>query len=185
MSNAQQAVLPPAVQGYGGTVRALHWIGALAVIAAWVVGISLDEFPKGPERTAVMGVHSTVGLLAFTLAVLRVLWRSVTPTPAQEGPAWLVPVARAGHVALYALILALPVLGLLARWGKSGSASLIGGLTLPAPFPVPALKLWGEAHVALAYTLAALVAVHVLAALVHHFVLRDGTLRRMAVAPSR
>lgn len=180
MSNVQQDVLPPAVQGYGGTVRALHWIGALLVIAAWCVGISLDSFPRGPERTAVMGVHSTLGLVVFSLAVLRILWRLATPAPVLQGPVWLAAVARAGHTALYVLTLALPVAGLLARWAKSGSASLIGGFSIPAPFALPDTKLFAEIHVTIADALAALVAVHVLAALFHHFVLRDATLRRMA-----
>ena len=132
-----------------------------------------------------MGLHSTVGLLVLTLAVLRILWRSTTPAPAHVGPAWLAPLANAGHVALYALTVALPVTGLVARWAHSGTATLIGGLSIPAPFPLPQTKLFGEVHVAIAYTLAALVAAHVLAALVHHFVLRDATLRRMAPGLSR
>ncbi len=185
MSNAQQENLPEAVPGYGGTVRAMHWIGALVVIAAWCVGISLDSFPRGPERTAVMGLHSTIGLVVFSLAVLRILWRIATPAPVQEGPVWLMAVARAGHTALYVLTLALPATGLLARWAKSGSASLIGGLSIPAPFPLPETKLFGEIHVTIANALAALVAVHVVAALFHHFVLRDATLRRMAPGRAR
>ena len=185
MSDSQQAALPEAAQGYSGTVRALHWIGALVVIATWGVGISLDSFPRGPERSAVMGVHSTLGLLVFSLAVLRILWRSVTPAPAFEGPAWLAAVARAGHAALYALTVALPVTGLLARWAKSGSASLVGGFSLPAPFPLPETKMFGEIHETIAFALAAMVGAHLVAALFHHLVLRDGTLRRMAPGGSR
>jgi cytochrome b561 len=167
------------VPSYSGTVRALHWIGAVVVIATWGLGISMDLFPRGPARGSAMGVHSTLGLLVLSLSVLRILWRGATRDPAPEGPAWMVPLAHAGHVPLYALTVAMPLIGLLARWSRSGTATLIGGLALPSPFPLPKTELWHNAHIWLAYTLAALVVVHVTAALIHHLVLRDGILRRM------
>lgn len=181
MSTVQQDVRPAAVERYGAPVRALHWIGAIVVIATWVVGISLDSFPKGPERSAVMGLHSTIGLVAFTLAALRIVWRSLTPTPAAEGPAWLAPVVRAGHAVLYALVVALPVTGMVARWAHSGTATLLGGISIPSPFPLEKNALYGDVHTTIAYALAALVVAHVAAALFHHLVRRDGTLRRMAL----
>jgi cytochrome b561 len=170
---------PAPAPGYGGGVQTLHWIGAFVVIGAWGLGFSLDLFPRGPERSAAINVHSTLGLLVFSLAVLRILWRGATRDPAPDGPAWMVPLAHAGHVTLYALTLALPAVGLFGRWARSGTAILIGGVALPAPFALPDSPLWAQAHATLAYALAALVAVHVTAALIHHLVLRDGILRRM------
>ncbi len=167
------------VRDYSGTVRLLHWIGAAVVIAAWGLGFTMGLFPRGPARASAMGVHSTLGLLVLSLSVLRILWRGATRDPAPEGPVWMVPLAHVGHVTLYALTVALPVVGLLTRWAHSGTATLIGGFALPAPFALPDTRLWGEAHVTLAYALAALVGVHVAAALTHHLVLSDGILRRM------
>lgn len=165
--------------GYSGTVQALHWIGAFVIIATWGLGISMDLFPRGTARGAALGVHSTLGLLVFSLAVLRILWRAATIDPPPEGPAWMVPLAHAGHVTMYALTVALPVSGLLARWAHSGTAMLIGGFALPSPFALPKSELWGDTHSTIAFALAALVGAHVVAALLHHFVLRDGILRRM------
>lgn len=182
MSDAPSAVLPEAAQGYGTTTRALHWAAALLIFGAWGLGISLEQFPRGPERAAAIGVHSSLGLLVLTLSVLRILWRSVTRAPAPEGPGWMVAAARLGHLAFYVLTVALPVSGLLARWARSGSASLVGGWSIPTPFPLPASKLWAQAHDTIAFTLAALVVAHVAAALFHHLVLRDGVLRRMLPA---
>jgi len=176
ISNQRQAA---SGQGYGGTVQALHWVGAFVVIATWGLGMSMDLFPRGPARSSAMSLHSTLGLLVLSLSTLRILWRGATRDPAPDGPAWMVPLAHAGHVTLYALTVALPVIGLLGRWSRSGTATLIGGFALPAPFPLPKTELWAEAHTTLAYALAALVVVHVAAALTHHLVLRDGILRRM------
>lgn len=165
--------------GYSGTVQALHWIGAFVIIAAWGLGISMDLFPRGAVRSAALGVHSTLGLVVFSLAVLRILWRAATSDPPPEGPEWMVPLAHAGHVALYALTVAIPVLGLLTRWSHSGTATLIGGLAIPSPFALPDTHLWANLHSWLAYALAALVGAHVAAALIHHLVFRDNILRRM------
>lgn len=132
-----------------------------------------------------MALHSSFGVLVLSLSVLRILWRSARPQPVAEGPALLATLAQAGHVTLYALTVALPVTGLLARWARSGHAALIGGFNLPAPFPLPPTKLWAGMHTTIAYALAALVAAHVVAALFHHLVLRDGVLRRMVPALSR
>jgi cytochrome b561 len=182
ISNQRQAA---SGQGYGGTVQALHWVGAFVVIATWGLGMSMDLFPRGPAHSSAMSLHSTLGLLVLSLSTLRILWRGATRDPAPDGPAWMVPLAHAGHVTLYALTVALPVIGLLGRWSRSGTATLIGGFALPAPFPLPKTELWAEAHTTLAYALAALVVVHVTAALVHHLVLRDGILRRMMPILSR
>ena len=179
MSDPQIAPLPARLRGYDGATVALHWIGAAVVVAAWALGMSMDVFPRGEARGAAMGVHSSLGLLVLTLSALRLLWAGFAPRPAAEGPAWLVPLARLAHAALYAITIAMPVTGLLARWARSGTATLVGGVTLPAPFPLPATKLWAEAHATLATALAVLVVAHVVAALVHHLVLRDGVLRRM------
>lgn len=182
MSSTKQVTLPAPVEGYSSTIRALHWVGALLVFVTWWLGISL---PEGPARGPAMALHSSFGVLVLSLAVLRILWRSVTPQPVPEGPALLVTLAKIGHVTLYALTLALPVTGLLARWTRSGHATLIGGFDLPAPFPLPATKLWAWTHTTIAYALAALVAAHVGAVLFHHLVLRDGVLRRMVPALPR
>jgi cytochrome b561 len=177
MMSDQRSAAPG--QGYSGAVQALHWIGAFVIIATWGLGMSMDLFPRGPARGSAMGVHSTLGLLVFSLAVLRILWRAATRDPAPDGPAWMVPLAHAGHVTLYALTVALPVIGLLGRWSRSGTTTLIGGLAIPTPFALPKTDFWALAHTTLAYALAALVVVHVAAALIHHLVLRDGILRRM------
>jgi cytochrome b561 len=165
--------------GYHAGVRLLHWLSAAVIIAAWGLGVGLEAFPRGAARGAAIDVHSTLGIAVFSLTVLRILWRGATGAPPLEGPEWMVRLAQAGHAALYGFALAVPFSGLLARWAYSGSATLIGGLVIPAPLPLPPSELWGDAHAALATAFSVLVAGHIAAALYHHVVLKDSTLRRM------
>ncbi|MCC7426740.1 MAG: cytochrome b/b6 domain-containing protein [Alphaproteobacteria bacterium] len=83
------------------------------------------------------------------------------------------------HLALIFLTVALPLSGLFDRWARGRAVTVFGGLPLPAPMPIPGGRLWGEAHEVLANLLLAAVALHVVAALWHHLVLRDGSLMAM------
>ena len=177
---------PPAPsQAYNPATRVLHWAGAVVVIIAWVLGISLDLFPRGPDRMLAMGVHTLLGLVVMGLAIPAILLRMATAGPAEEGPRWLVPFAKLMHATLYVLVVLAVVTGLLARWAHSGDASLVFGWTIPAPFPLAPTKLWGQLHEMLSYALAALVVAHVVAVAVHHLVLHDGILCRMIPSLAR
>ena len=182
MPDSLSATLPAPVAAYGTITRFLHLVGALVIIATWCLGISLESFPSGPTRLSAVGVHTMLGLTVFSLSVLRILWRLATRAPDPAGPAWMRPLAKLVHVATYLVTVALPVSGLLARWAHSGAASMPFGWSIPAPFTLPKSEVWGEVHEALALTLAALVVLHIVAALVHQFVLRDGSMRRMTLA---
>lgn len=164
---------------HSATTRALHWATAAAVIAAWLVGATMEEFPRGAARAAAKDMHYSLGLVVLGLAVMRVLHRAFA-RGARAGAADLRrAMASAMHVALVLLTIALPLSGLLDRWARGRPVSVFGGVILDPLFAVPGGKLWGELHEALAYTLLLAVAAHVLAALWHELVLRDGTLRSM------
>ncbi len=179
----REALCPPRNEaGYNAGVRLLHWASAAVIIAAWSLGVGLELFPRGAPRAAAMDVHSTLGIVVFSLAVLRVLWRSVTTAPPVEGPEWMAKLAHLGHTMLYGFVLAVPLSGMMARWAYSGVNVFVGGLVVPAPFPLPLAWLWADAHSALAYAFSMLVGVHIAAALYHHVILRDSTLRRMLPA---
>lgn len=166
---------------YGGTVRILHWSVAVLVIGAFFLGISMDDLPRGAARDLGREVHYSLGVLVLGLGVLRVLWRAGHPPPAPLPGAgvWQHRLAHLAHLGLMAVTLAVPLSGLLDRWARGRPVQVFGGIPLPAPFPVPGGRVWGEVHETLAWTLAALVAAHLLAVAWHVLVLRDGTLRRM------
>jgi len=164
---------------HGATTRAIHWGTALLVLAAWVVGSTMEEFPRGGGRELAMQVHYSLGVLVLGFAALRIAWRAVSPPLQVEGSGWQRLAAQGMHLSLILLTVGLPLSGLLDRWARGRAVAVFGGIALPAPFPVPGGKLWGEAHELLANLLLAAVAAHVLAALWHQFVVRDGTLSRM------
>ena len=165
---------------HGAVTRAIHWGTALLVLETWVIGSTMEEFPRGGGREFAAQVHYSLGVLVLGAAALRVAWRALSPPPRIEGSPWQRRAAQAMHLVLLLLTLLLPISGLFDRWARGRGVMLLGEVPLPAPFPVPGGKLWGEAHEVLADLLLVAVAAHVLAALWHHFVLRDGTLARMA-----
>lgn len=176
---------PVDIEPHGAAARAIHWASALLVLAAWAVGSTMEDFPRGASRDLAMQVHYSLGVLVLGFAALRVIRYAVAPPPRAEGPAWQRLAAAGTHVALMLLTIGLPLSGLLDRWARGRAVTVFGGLPLPAPFAVPGGRLWGEVHEAMANLLLAAIALHVAAALWHQFVLRDGTLSRMLVMPRR
>ncbi len=166
-------------QPFGTATRIIHWATALAVLSAWVVGSTMEEVPRGAGRDLAMQLHASLGVLVLGLAALRVAWRVISPPPSVPAAAWARFAATAMHLALLGLTVAVPLTGLLDRWARGRSVTVLGGLPLPPPMPIPGGRLWGEAHEVLANVLLAAIAAHVLAALWHQIVLRDGTLSRM------
>lgn len=167
------------MQPHGVATRAIHWVSALLVLSAWAVGSTMEEFPRGAGRDLAMQAHYSLGVLVLGLAALRIAWRAVSPPPRAEGRAWQRLAATAMHLALIGLTVAVPLCGLLDRWARGRAVAILGGLPLPAPFPIAGGRAWGAAHEVLANLMLAAIAAHVLAALWHQFVLRDRALSRM------
>ncbi len=170
---------PQLLKPYGLATRAIHWASAVLVLAAWLSGIIREELPRGVWRDLAMEVHASFGLLVLAFAALRVLSWAVSAPSAAEGPAWMRRAAWAMHWALLLLTIALPVTGLFDRWARGRTVPVFGQIMLDPPFIPPGGRIWGEVHETLADLLVVAVAVHVLAALWHAVVLRDGTLSRM------
>ena len=170
----------PVPDRYGPVTRATHWLAALLVIAAFALGLSTDLWPRGAPRDTALTVHYTVGAVVLFLLLLRVLRRLfATPLPDLPGTRrWVAHAATAVHWALYAGMLALPITGAFDRWSRARPLTPFG-ITIPAPFPIPGGRIWEEVHELIAYALIALALAHAAAALWHHLILRDATLRRM------
>lgn len=173
---------------YRPALRALHWAMALVVVLAWGLGMRAGTI-EGPARGEAIGWHIAVASSLLLLLPLRVAVRaagSVPALPAAMGGAARLA-ARAAHVALYALMLALPLSGWLAVNSAGRPVKLMGLAYLPSLVAKnQALHERVETlHVALAWALAAVVVLHVLAALKHHFIDRDDVLRRMLPLSAR
>jgi cytochrome b561 len=163
---------------------ALHSLMTLLILALYAVGLSVDFFEK-PLRPTIINLHALGGLLVLVLLVPRLLLRFVTTSPAypaKMGPRFIA-IAKAGHAAIYALMVVVPALGITTFLLRGAPLNLYF-TQYPAPFPAnPDLaEQFQQVHLYAAHALIALVAGHALVALFHHFVLRDGLLERMKAA---
>lgn len=158
------------IQGYSSYQIALHWCIAVLVLFQLFFGESMTEVVDAAEEghrisgadQALGSAHYWVGLVVLVLVALRLGLRFVSgaPKPAEAGPKWMQAAARASHALFYILLLATPVVGLLAFY-------------LGDP--------WGDIHSLGKPAFIVLIVVHVLAPLYHQFWLRDGTLKKMMV----
>lgn len=167
---------------YTGTAIALHWLLALMIVGSFAVGTIMVDLPFSVTRLKLYNWHKWAGVTILTLSTLRLLWRLTHRPPADPPmPAWQRLAAHATHYGLYLLFFAVPLVG----WAYSSAAGfpIVWFGVLPLPDFVPVDKALAEAikpwHGYLAYAMAALVLMHVTAALKHQFIDRDGLLLRM------
>ncbi len=168
---------------YGTISIALHWLTLAVLIGVYACINLTDIYPKGSaSREALKDWHFMLGLTVLCLVVVRLLNRFLGDTPAVVPPLprWQQRLASAMHVALYILLLAMPVLGWLTL-SASGKPIPFFGLQLPALMAenkglAGQLK---EVHETLGTLGYFLIGAHAFAALFHHFITRDNTLVRM------
>jgi cytochrome b561 len=175
---------PPTAERYNGAAIALHWLLAGCLTAAFLVGLQISDMPTSPTRIRWINYHKWAGITILTLSALRLLWRlaHLPPRLPAAMPRWQRQAALWGHRLLYLFFFVVPVAG----WAYSCAAGFhvvyLGLVPLPdiAPKDKALADLLKQVHATLAWSLAALVGVHVAAALKHHFVDRDGLLWRMS-----
>lgn len=174
-------------QRYSGVAILFHWVVAALVIANLVIGVGHERIPA---LRAWMPAHKAIGVTVLALTLARVAWRLAHRPPAL--PATVPPVERrvahAVHWTFYALLLLMPLSG----WIMVSGPDHRRPLTWFGAFDIPYLSLGATAsdraataHGLLGWLMLALVALHIAAALRHHFLLRDATLVRMAPALAR
>lgn len=163
----------------------LHW-GIALLIAAALTTIEFREFyEKGtPIREGLKSVHFMIGMSVLALVIVRILVRATQTAPAitPQPPAWQTGLAHLMHAALYGFMLALPILGwlTLSAGGK------------PIPFGLPALVMenkdaagwYKNIHQQLGGILYYVIGLHAAAALFHHYLVKDNTLKRMVPSAS-
>lgn len=168
---------------YGSLLVAVHWLMLLLFVAVYA-SIELHEiFPKGSEpREAMKTWHFMLGMLVFVLVWLRLVARLSNPAPAirPEPPAWMQLAAKLAHLALYALMIGMPLLGWLIL-SAAGKPIPFFGLELPALVGEnkELSKQLKEVHETLGNAGYFLVGLHVVAAICHQRILRDNTMARM------
>ena len=172
---------------YGTVAITLHWLIALLILTAFVLGLTVDSFPK-PWTGTIINLHSLIGLTILLLTFVRLFWRLGHPAPPlPEAFGQLAKfAASAVHVALYILMIATPIIGVPTLLYR-GRGLDFGFLQITSPFArTPEIyRPLTQIHEIAAYALIGLAVGHALAALYHQFALRDGVLTRMLPAPKR
>jgi len=166
---------------YAAGARVLHWTMFALITVQVVGGLAIEWFPRAsPARVFVLDWHVTLGIVALLLALARIARRLVERGRPPEGPRWQRALASAAHGALYALMVAVPLVGY-ALADARGRGIPFFGMNAPEWLATDRAlaHTLEDLHSALAWALVAVVAAHAAAALWHHFVLRDDTLRRM------
>jgi cytochrome b561 len=168
---------------FSGTQRVLHWLMAIMVLAMLFIGVSMVSTLK-PGFLTLISIHKPLGIAILALAVLRLGVRlRLGAPPLPDDLPWIQALAaKLSHVALYALLIAMPLVG----WGMLSAGGypvvLYGSLHLPAILPhddwLHAILL--TTHIVLAYMFFAIILLHVAAALFHALIRRDGVFRAMA-----
>lgn len=166
---------------YGVLAKLLHWVVALLLVGLVIAGLTFTGMERGPERAQITQLHKSIGLLVLALMLVRLSWKFLNPTPADlpGTPRWQGLAARLVHWGLYAAVFFQITAGILV----SGQRPIpFFGLFEFGPLLVEneeQHELFEELHEIGWIVIAALVGVHVLAALYHHFVKKDGVLKRM------
>jgi cytochrome b561 len=175
---------------YGFISKFLHWLTVALVILAWLLGTFGDDLPRGAPRSVGLFVHISAGLGVLILLVLRLMWRVYDRPPPPEMTPFGSSLEFAGkftHAALYVLLAATPILGVLLQFARGDALPLFGIAEIASPWVrdrafAHSVK---EVRELLSNALMILAVFHALAAMIHHWIWHDRTLARMLPGVAR
>ena len=168
-------------------LRIIHWLMAAAIMVMLFIGVAMVS-TVSTLHGLLVAIHKPLGLMILVLVIVRLWLRFTTPTPALPAtlPAWQKLSAHLSHWALYAMMLAQPLIGW-AMLSAGGYPVTLGHLVLPPIVPVSndAFAVLRPLHSWVALALFMTVMLHLAAALFHALILRDGVFSSMAGSPKR
>jgi cytochrome b561 len=165
---------------YGAVAMAIHWLTALLIFALFATGLLAAGQADPAAQLALVRFHVPLGTAVLVLTLLRIVWWWVAdrrPGPPAGQPGWQKFMAQAVHFALYAVVLLLAASGIGTLVLSGALPAIVAGTTLP-DFDTVAPRL---VHGLASRLMLALLAVHIGAALWHHFIRRDRLLARMGL----
>ncbi len=176
-------IRPMVTDRYTRVAMALHWLTALLIFCGLGLGLFMTGLEFSPTKFRLYAWHKWIGITVFLAAAARLAWRAghAPPPLPPSTPAWQRLTAAWTHRLLYVLLLAIPVSGWIYSSATGISVVYLGLVPLPdlVAKDRELARTLLTVHQALNFTLATLVILHVVGALRHHFVDRDGTLARM------
>jgi cytochrome b561 len=169
--------------------RLFHWVIGIAAVAGFILGPEdfggLMRDSVDPATHIDIVWHESLGVLVFSLTVLRLLWVAFRPAvPKIQKAKWMQWASKSAHIALWALTLALPISALMALGSEGNPLTLLGNVRVDE-FPLIAqstlaqLLDWGDVHKFLGNALMWLAGLHAAAGIYHGLVLKDGVLASM------
>lgn len=171
------------LERYGSLAQFFHWATVALIVFQFVVMELAEDLPRGLEKLELYARHKSVGITILALAVLRLAWRFGNPVPPapRDVAAWQRRAADVSHWLLYGLLFALPLSGWMMSSAANYPVSWFGLFQLPDLVGASERlhETLEDVHETLANALLVVAGVHVLAALQHHFLLKDDVLRRM------
>ena len=169
--------------GYSAVMQSLHWITAILVLIAFVLG------PGGTEDAVYSSghafdreLHETLGISIFAITCFRLLWQTFENRPEfRKTPWWMEVSANAMKLGLYFLLLAVPLTAISGAWLEGHSLTFLAGVQIAPPVNTAhgIGKALAEIHSWLGDTILWLAGIHSAAALYHHLILKDAVLRSM------
>jgi len=172
-------------ENYDNVAVALHWTTALLVVTQFVMAVTWDYFAK-PTAQAMESVHVSLGVLLTAVILARIGWRVM---PGHRHPAivtgWVKLASKTVHYLLYVLLVAQAALGFGWRWAQGHAVGFFGLFAIPGPYGElgrPTRHVFHDLHEYTGWAIVIIAFGHALAALYHHYVLKDRVLGRMVPA---
>ncbi|KLV10656.1 MULTISPECIES: cytochrome b [Photobacterium] len=169
-------------QVYDPLTVIIHWLTAIVVIGLFAVGfwmVDLNYYSKWYQTAPFW--HKSVGICLAIVTVFRLLWKLLAKSPVIEGARWEIVSAKIAHFLLYLMMFGIFMSGYLISTEDGRAIDVFNWFSVPAMgelFPDQS-DIAGEIHEYLAYGLIGLAVIHALAALKHHFINKDNTLKKM------
>lgn len=170
--------------GYSFPARIFHWLTAALVLTSLPIGLLMANLDLGgPVEDPMYHIHRSIGAVVLLLTVLRLIYRLGHPAPPlpAEMPQWQRSAARFTHWGLYAGLIVQPIAGWIATSAYRAPILFFWLFELPPIWKEdrPFSEAMFVVHRSLGIFIAVLITIHIAAALYHHFVLKDGVLKRM------
>ena len=167
---------------YGLVAKVFHWVMAILIIGMLCLGLYMTGLPNSLAKLQLYGYHKATGILILFLVSLRLAWRliNISPTPAPM-PNWQRISAYTLHFAIYIFMFAIPITGWLISSAAGIPVSFFGLFLMPDLLSPNErlIDVFEQIHESLAFILIGMICLHILAALKHHFINKDNTLRKI------
>lgn len=170
-------------ESYGGLTRFIHWVTAALIVVLIPLGLYMNELDSSPFKVSLYFIHKSLGVFVLALTAGRITWTLTNPRPALLGAltAWERKLAHAVHGLFYLVLFGVPLTGWVMSSAHGYPVSVYGWFTLPDLVDKnhDLAKLLEDVHEIGAWSLVALLVVHIIGVIKHQGVYKDETLARM------